>query len=82
MAKSTKKTPSKKSKKMAVGKKSATKQPKANFMEQLLKQREELRKKIEDEHNHNVIQLHANGRSGFNKSHGFTRFAGPRRKAA
>lgn len=84
MAKATKatKTTKKAPKRKASAKKAAPKVPKMTFMEKVLHQREELRKKIEQEHNHNVIQLHASGRSGFNKSHGFSRFNGPRRKAA
>lgn len=86
MAKSVKRAPAKKkAAKKTPAKKVAKKQtekPEMNFMAKLLKQREEQRKLHEQDHNSNVIQLHANSRSGYVINNGFARFHGPRRKAA
>lgn len=82
MTKTAKRSPMKKvSKKLAV-KKAGKTAPKMNVMMKVLKEKEEQRKLHDKGHSDSVIHMHANGRSGWVKNQGFSRFAGPRRKAA
>lgn len=83
MPKSPKKAPTKSVAKKETPKSKSKKEPKMNFMMKLLKQRDEMRKQLgQPGYPHAVKPApQSNPREAIMKNTGFSRFAGPRRKA-